>query len=577
MREGLMTEVKRAIGAIRVSSVKQGTEGDSPEAQREQIERFAQNKNITIDKYFVFLESASREQQPMQEAIDYCKNPKNKIDFFIIKSIDRFTRAGSLSYGLLKTQLDNNDVKLLDIYGIISSQTINTLEHLEVEYDWSKYSPTKKTEILEAERSKDEVRDILSRLVGSAIRYARLGYWMRPAPYGYESQKIDTEHGKRSVLIPHPQEAVFIRKMFELRAGGRYTDSEIAEKLNAMGYHGRGRRNDPPGTPLQARHLWNIVRKTIYAGINSEKWTNGQPVRFTFEGLVSVDLFNRANKGRRRIQINGQNIKVIDTVEERYTVKHGARDGDFPYRKYVLCSVCRRPLIGSASTGRSGKKYPAYHCTKHDHNFRVSKQNLEAAVNGYVASLQISPKLTQKLLDETEAALAQSLTQRNSRSEALGKQIKALEAEMDQVVGKLKLLSNPVALKCMEEELGNIQTAIDELNARKKALSKEKTIDFNQIRQRLKFLAEHFNQLLIHQSNPLEKARLFGLLFHKLPTYQDLLGGTAQNGKSHQLNPVFEAIGSNLSFMAHREGFEPPTHGSEDRCSNPLSYRCLHA
>ena len=104
---------------------------------------------------------------------------------------------------------------------------------------------------------------------------------------------------------------------------------------------------------------------------------------------------------------------------------------------------------------------------------------------------------------------------------------------MDQVVGKLKLLNNSVALKRMEEELENIQTTIDELNAHKKALSKEKTVNFDQIRQKLKFLAKHFNQLLIHQSNPLEKARLFGLLFHKLSTYQDLLGGTAQNGKLH--------------------------------------------
>ena len=46
-------------------------------------------------------------------------------------------------------------------------------------------------------------------------------------------------------------------------------------------------------------------------------------------------------------------------------------------------------------------------------------------------------------------------------SAALGKQIKALEAEIDQVVGKLKLLNNSVALKRMEEELENIQTTID--------------------------------------------------------------------------------------------------------------------
>ena len=92
-----------AVGAIRVSSTRQGTEGDSPEAQKEQIEKFAAGKGFVIKKFFVFMESASKEQQPMQEAIDYCKDPLNGISHFIIKSIDRFTRGGSLPYDLLKS------------------------------------------------------------------------------------------------------------------------------------------------------------------------------------------------------------------------------------------------------------------------------------------------------------------------------------------------------------------------------------------------------------------------------------------------------------------------------------------
>jgi len=56
---------QNGMAAIRVSSTGQGTDGDSPEAQREQIERYAATHNITIKKFFVFLESASKEQQPM--------------------------------------------------------------------------------------------------------------------------------------------------------------------------------------------------------------------------------------------------------------------------------------------------------------------------------------------------------------------------------------------------------------------------------------------------------------------------------------------------------------------------------
>ncbi|MBU1000734.1 recombinase family protein, partial [Patescibacteria group bacterium] len=147
-----------------------------PQAQKEQIEQFAKAHNINVKKFFIFMESASKEEQPVQEAIDYCKSPKNNIQLFVIKSIDRFTRGGSYFYDHMKMQLVKYGVRLIDIYGIIGNQEVNTLEHLGIRFDWSVYSPTKKSEILEAERAKDEIRDILSRMIGAEIRYVRMGY-----------------------------------------------------------------------------------------------------------------------------------------------------------------------------------------------------------------------------------------------------------------------------------------------------------------------------------------------------------------------------------------------------------------
>ena len=340
-----------------------------------------------IKKFFVFLESASKEQQPMQEAIDYCKDPANKVDCFIIKSIDRFTRGGSLSYALLKTQLETAKVRLIDIYGIISTNQVNTLEHLGIEYKWSVYSPSKKSEILEAERSKDELRDIMTRMVGAEIRYTRLGYWMRMPPYGYVSRRVDTAHGKRTILEPHPIESEHIIAIFKLRANGQYTDEEIAQKINDMGYRGHAKRSlklqrsqkarDDQKTQLTAKHLWRLVRHPIYAGINNEKWTDGKPIKCAFKGLVSINLFNQANRGYRVItDYGGGKIAVEDFSEPRYVDK-GKRSSEFPYKKFILCPQCRKPLHASASRGRSGKLYPAYHCTRQGHNFRISKKELE--------------------------------------------------------------------------------------------------------------------------------------------------------------------------------------------------------
>lgn len=51
-----------AVAVIRISSLKQGLRGDSPEDQKEQIERYAQSRDIRIKKYFIFMDSASKEQ-----------------------------------------------------------------------------------------------------------------------------------------------------------------------------------------------------------------------------------------------------------------------------------------------------------------------------------------------------------------------------------------------------------------------------------------------------------------------------------------------------------------------------------
>ena len=60
--------------AIRVSSDKQGLDGDSPEAQREQCEAYAKAHNIIITETIILLESASRETQPTQKVINACKD-----------------------------------------------------------------------------------------------------------------------------------------------------------------------------------------------------------------------------------------------------------------------------------------------------------------------------------------------------------------------------------------------------------------------------------------------------------------------------------------------------------------------
>ncbi len=544
-----MNPNRNAVAAIRVSTTKQSSDGDSPDAQKEQIERFAKNKGIVIKKFFVFLESASKEQQPMQEAIDYCKNPSNKVDLFIIKSIDRFTRGGSLSYDLLKNQLDASKVQLVDIYGVISAESVNTLDHLGFEYKWSRYSPSKKSEILEAERSKDELRDIMSRMIGAEIRYTQLGYWMRKSPYGYASEKVETRNGKRTILRPHPEEAIFIRKMYELRARGTMTDKEITQEINTLGFKTRkGFNRDEQnniisqrgGKPLTMKAMQKYVTNPIYAAVNQEKWTDGNPVKCVFEGIVDIKLFNKANENKITIsEDNDGKITIIRGKIRDHMSNKSVRNAYFAFRKFVLCPECSKPLLGSSSRGKMGKMYPAYHCSNYGHYFRIPKEKFDKTIASFMSTLVFPKSTIDKVMLAIEAEWIRRQEDSDIVARKLEERIQGLRNDAELTVAKMKFLNSETAIKYMEEDLLKIEKTVEKLVAdRSQQLTKEKP-DMKSILQRVKKLMEHPVELYEKQIDPIKKAQFFRLFFKDLPSYSDLENRTLKTGTLH---PLLELI-----------------------------------
>ena len=571
-------EAKNAVAAIRVSSVKQGTDGDSPEAQKEQIERFAEGRGLTIKKFFVFLESASKEQQPMQEAVDYCQNPKNDIQLFIIKSIDRFTRGGSYSYDHLKLQLDKHGVSLVDIYGIISSQKVNTLEHLGVEYSWSVYSPTKKSEILEAERAQDEMRDIMSRMIGAEVRYTRMGYYMRQPPNGYFSEKIETPNGKRTILRPHPVQSEFIIKIFDMRCQG-VEDRQIIEEINKLGFktrvnYMRSKRDRTKiirqigGKELDLKGLWRIVQNPIYAGVNCEKWTNYKPIRCKFDGLVSFETFNKANQGKMTLTERDGEIILYKRPPKEYLLKKGVHNADYPYKKVIMCPGCGNPLYGSAPRGKLGKYYPGYHCHKRGHYFRVPKKEFDETIEHFVKSIQLVPERTDELLGAVLAEWDRRQVDMNKASEALQMRIEGLKMEVSATAQKIKVLSSETAIKYMEEDLVKTEKQIATLVEQKEKTAKRKTIDMKVILDYAKYFLEHLDYLLLKQIDPIKKANFFSVLFDKPPNYEDLKVGTQKIAQIPGVNELFRLSNVPRVNVVTPAGFEPAIFWMRTRYPN---------
>ena len=575
MRPGV--NMRNAVIAIRVSSDKQFQEGDSPEAQREQLELLAQSLDARVTKVFIFAESGSKIIQPMQQAIDYCSDPQNDIQLFLIKSIDRFTRGGADFYGPLKRQLDAIGVSLIDKYGIISQQRVNTLEHLGVEYTWSNYSPSQKTEYLEAERAKDELRDILSRMIGAEVRYTRLGYWMRQAPYGFTSEKIETRNGKRVILKPHPTEAPLLKLMFELRAGGILHDKQIIAELNAMGFRTRlhyirdkhdrskiiGKRG---GNPLDKDAMDLLLRSPIYAGVNTEKWTQGKPVRTVFDGLVSIELFNAANQGKVVITEFDNDITVTTEAAPAHQINKGIKNPEFPYRKFIGCSKCGNPMYGSSSKGSNGTLYPAYHCNK-GHYFRVPKAELEATVIEFVKHIRLNREHVELI---TKTVMTEWERRQEHQAADIGRydqQIKELELEAEVTVRKLKMVESETAIKYMEADLMNIEQKIQMIKTEKEKKMTEEPVNMANIMPRVTYFLEHLDRLLIQQIDPVKKAQFFGVFFDRIPTYEEIKSRTKNSAVLPGVNALFQVITTAVPGLVAPPRLELGTRGSSGRCS----------
>lgn len=102
-----------------------------------------------------------------------------------------------------------------------------------------------------------------------------------------------------------------------------------------------------------------------------------------------------------------------------------------------------------------------------------------------------------------------------------------------------------------------IEQQIKELEAAKAKKLSHKPIDWQSLRARVRYLAEHFDELLLKQIDPVKKAQFFAALFDKLPTFEDLKSGTPGKPLFTGINPIFSLAKLPTTHMVTLRGFEP--------------------
>lgn len=558
-------------GGVRVSSSKQLFEGDSIEDQKKVLLRFAAENNGEIVKWFDIIQSATNEiplEQPFQGVINFCKENPGFIDCILVSRIDRFTRGGTAVYDYLRAELSKYGVYVLDAEGIIGNKKINTLAHLGLTYTyrWAIQNPTRENEIREVENAKNEAQKIARRLIGAEIRYTQNGYWMRKPPYGLKSVEITTESGRRNILVPgENKEYEYLKTMFALAERGDLSDAEIVAELNSQGYKSRKSslhdRNNPlkilgqiGGVNLNVDQLRHYLNNHIYAGVICEKWTNNKPVKAQFDGIVSIETFNKINKGRVHIHTESDGVLSIHkglVAEWRLTKKKD--NPDFAYKKYVLCPICNNPLLGSTSKGKSKKGFPAYHCARGHKRYSVKKKDMDSLITKFIESIELSDSFMNKFLETLREEWLKREKEFNSKAINVNTQILELDKQIERELESFSIATSAVVRKMLEDKIERIQNEKTLLTVKRNEKEYEQ-LDMETILKNTRYYMEHLPALLMGSENPLENASFFGLLFERRPTYTNLLDGTPELSSLFKLNEDYVKSKSSLVTL---RGIEP--------------------
>lgn len=107
------TDKKRAYGYIRVSTEEQSY-GGSPEAQRQAIQRYADDNGIEIIEWFEDHASGKNAQRPdLQRMLKRIEEEKGGVDYVIIYNSTRISRNMLTFYSDIMAPLRKNGVRLL--------------------------------------------------------------------------------------------------------------------------------------------------------------------------------------------------------------------------------------------------------------------------------------------------------------------------------------------------------------------------------------------------------------------------------------------------------------------------------
>ena len=299
-------------------------------------------------------------------------------------------------------------------------------------------------------------------------------------PYGYD---LDPEEG----LVIREDEALIVRKIFQMYALGHEGSHTITLKLNEAGHRKRS------GKKWDKRVVLHMLKNPLYVG--KLRWRE-VVYEGNHDGIVSEALFEQAQEILRE--------RAEDLAGRRF------HNGDERLLAGIIkCAQCKSHMVG-VSTHKKEKKYPYYLCnklwsTKDCDQDYVRADLLENAIIQDVKGMFRDEQFMARLWEEANRLLC-------AEKPNLEREIESIEAQIAKARATIDRYFEAFEAETMKPDV--CMGKVDDLNARIEQLEDEKR-DLEERRQRLDLpaldremlarLVDNFEDVMAAGTNPQKK------------------------------------------------------------------------
>lgn len=378
----------KVFAYARVSTPRQGQGVSLPE-QRSAIERYAEQHNLTIIRWFEERESAAKTGR--SEFDTMLRLLRLKVaEGVIIHKIDRSMRnledwvdLGKLVDSGADLHFATENLDLKTVAGRLSA---------DIHAVWAAHY---------SRNLREEVKKGL---------YGRLkqGYYPLHAPLGYLDQ------GAAKPKIIDPVRGPLVREAFELYGTGTLSLPNLAKEMFRRGLRNR------TGNPVSVSGITVILKNPFYIGIMRVKGAD-QTYPGKHEPLIPTTLFERAQQvmSGKRVDRNHSHV--------------------FTYSRIVQCGTCGYSLIAEK---RKGHVY--YRC--HNRPFKnpaicpptsIREDRLEAAVFAVLAQVDLTNRELKAARTVVEERRRQSETEHRKAEQTLRIQNDQIESRISKLADLL--------------------------------------------------------------------------------------------------------------------------------------------